>query len=617
MAENLFDQSVDGLNINQTFENELPMGTEVADQQQDPSTSNTYFPSNYLTQSSLYNDGRGKPLDGNPRARAAAANHLIQDKLPKATTFDEVVSRNNAILNSDPLLQAGAYSTPVYRTDVVRRYDDEDYGYIPGIDNDNFYGQQEAWYETLGKGALRLPVYTITKAFQGAGFLGGLVSPWNWGTEEGVIAKAADNTLYKWMESLDDYTKNEWMPTFQEAADKEKGFWHRAATDADFWTEDVVDGAAFMVSAFVPGMLLSKVGLGAAAMRGLGAVSRIGASRLGATVEGAEAIANYFTQAQRAAKGIDQFSTWALATASESMFEAKEVRDNVRNSLRQKLKADGTHYSDEEINKIVGSATQSSFLMNAALLGGTNLFQMKYFAKVFGMADNAPIKSVILGGGGLGSQAALSPIESSLKYYGKILGGGIAREGFVEENLQLAIQRVNERYGTEGKISSLLDFNTYADLLTQYSAQTIGAVGGTDEEAALNIGLGALLGGGSNVLITKLTGERNKQRLSAEQALAGYNTAQENWLKFGNIYQTEEVKTQDVNGTEIVTNRIVLDDNNQPVIDQSKLHAAVTGLQLSSDMLTDSQNTKNKHVKDYLRFSAFSEFVQAHINAGI
>lgn len=615
MAENLFDQSTEGLNINQTFEETPQMETETVDPQQVPGTPTQTLPANYLSQSSLYTDAKGAPLDKNPKARASAANHLIQNKLPEPSNFEELVKRNRAILNSDPLLQRGATTDGVYRESVVRRYDDQDYGFIPGVDNDDFYGKREAWYETAGKGLFRLPTYVVSKTLQGFGFLGGLASPWNWGSDEGVVSKAADNALYSAMSQFDDYTKNEWMPTFQEAADREKGFFNRMFTDGDFWAEDAVDGLAFMLSAFVPGAALSKLGIGAATMRGLGAVSRVGATGLGTTIEGAEAIANYFTQAQRAAKGIDQFNTWALATASESMFEAKEVRDNVRNSLRDKIKTDGNYYSDDEINKIAGEASKNTFLMNAALLGATNIFQMKYFGKAFGMAEKSALRGGILGGEGLASQAALSPTESALKYYSKVLGGGIAREGFIEENMQLAIQRINERYGTQGKMSSMLELDTYKDLLNQFTTQTEGAVRGDDKEAAMNIGLGGLLGGGSNLVLSR--GEREDKKLTAEAALNGYTQAQENWLKFGNIYRTEEVKTKDANGTDIITNKIVLDNNSQPVIDESKLHAAVTGLQVSSDMLTDSQNTQNKYIKDYLRVSAFSEFVQAHINAGL
>ena len=613
MAENIIDESIGS--IDQVFDQQPQMDTETVEAQQFQQPDSQTLPSNYLSQSSLYTDGKGKPLDGNPKARAAAANHLIQNKLPQPTSLAEVVRRNRSIIDSNPLMQSGALSDGVYKESMVRRYDDEDYGFIPGADNDDFYGKREAWYETLGKGALRLPVYTINKVGEASGFLLGLASPWNYGTEEGVISKAADNSMYQFFSYLDDQTKNEWMPTFNEAADKEKGFWNRFATDGDFWAEDVVDGLAFMVSAWIPGLGFSKLGLGAAAMRGLGSVSRVGAAGLGATVEGAEVIANYFTKAQKFGKSIDQFGTWALATSSESMFEGKEVRDNVRSTLRNKVKADGTYYSDSEINKIAGEAAKNTFLMNSVLLGATNIFQMKYFAKAFGAGEKATVRAGILGGEGLASQAALSPTESALKYYGKILGGGIAREGFVEENMQLAIQRINERYGAQGKVGSMLEMATYADLLTQYGLQTVGAVKGTDEEAAMNIGLGGLLGGGSNVLLSK--GERSSQKMSTEAAFAGYNTAQANWLKFGNIYKTEDVKTKDVNGTEVINNKIVLDENNQPIIDEAKLHAAVTGLQATSDMLTDSQNSKNKYIKDYLRTEAFSEFVQAHIGAGL
>jgi hypothetical protein len=612
MTENLFDQSANSLSLDET--SNLNTGT-IETEQLPVGGGDPVLPPNYLSQSSLYTDSKGKPLDRNPKARAQAANHLIQNKLPQPTSLEDLVIRNRAILNADPLLQSGAMSDNVYKESMVRRYDDQDYGFIPGIDNDDFYGKREAWYETLGKGAFRLPTYIVTKTLQGFGFLGGLASPWNWGSDEGVVSKAADNALYKAMESFDDYTKNEWMPTFQEAADRDKGFFGRMFTDGDFWAEDAVDGAAFMISAFIPGMALSKVGIGAATMRGLGALTRYGAAGLGTSIEGAEAIANYFSQAQTAAKTIDKFNTWALATASESMFEAKEVRDNVRSTLRDKIKADGTYYSEDEINKIAGDASRNTFLMNAALLGATNLWQMKYFSKAFGLGEKSAVKATILGGEGLASQAALSPVESALKYYGKILGGGIAREGFIEENMQLAIQRINERYGSQGKVSSFFELNNFRDLFDQYSTQTFAAIKGDDPEASMNIGLGGLLGGGSNLLFSR--GERAQQKLNSEAALRAYTDAQENWLKFGNIYKTEEVKSKDSNGNDVISNRVVLDENNQPTIDQEKLNSVVTGIQTTSDMLTDADNSKNKYTRDYLRLSAFSEFVQAHINSGL
>ncbi len=596
MSENLFGQPADDLSMDQNYLSPEPT-----------TGGDPILPPNVLTQPALYNDNKGKPLMANPKARAAAANNLLQGRDPLPQTLEEMVVRNNAALQSNPLMQSGAQDQRAVRESVVRRYDDQDYGYLPGIDNDDFYGKRESWYETAGKGILRLPTYVASKTLEGVGFVAGMINPFNWGLEEGIVSKAADNALYKAMNSFDDWTKNEWMPTFQEAADRDKGFFNRMFTDGDFWAEDAVDGVAFMASAFIPGMALSKLGLGARAMSALGA-TRFGAQALGASVEGAEAIANYFTKAQQAAKSLDQFSTWAIATTSESMFEAKEVRDKVRESLQDTQKADGSYYTYDEINKIAGDASRNTFLSNALLLGATNVFQMKYFTKSL-------MSGGIQAGESLAAKATLSPAESALKYYGKVIGGGIAREGFVEENLQLAIQRVNERYGTEGKLSSFLDLGYYSSVLDQYGRQTIDAVKGDDAEASTSIGLGGLLGAGSNVVLNR--GERDQKKLTAESALNAYTQAQENWLKFGNIYKTEEVKTKDANGNDVVTNKLVLDPASQPIIDEDKLSAVLTGIQGTSDMLVDASMTKNKAVRDFLRLSAFSEFVQAHINGGL
>lgn len=612
MAENYLDNSFDTESIEPGIEQAQ---LETTDQQ---IPGGPGIPVNAITQPSLFMNKKGKPIDQLPPSQAAAAQAFITNSYPKPKTLEEGMRLVNSLQQSDPLFGTGARSSNAYSTKMVEKYDDQDYGFIPGMDLDDFYGKRESWYDTFGKLALRLPVYTATKVLEGFGFLGGLLSPWNWGTEEGIISKAADNTLYQAMSQFDDWTKNEWMPTFQEAADREKGFFSRLATDGDFWAEDVVDGVAFMASAFVPGAILSKIGVGAKAAAGLSAL-RIGVAEAEVAVQGAGAMANYFTKAQKIGQGIDKFNMWALATTTESMFEAKEVRDNVRNGLRldefgfTRLKDDGTAYTDSEINKISGEAARNTFAMNALLLGGTNAFQMKYFLKPFGLADDAG-KIGLRTGAGLADEAVLKPAESAFKYYGKIAGGGILREGFIEENMQLAIQRVNEKYGIKGSVLSLGDTNLYKDLLNQYANQTVSAVSGKDKEAALNIGLGGLIGGGSNVLLS--IGQRASDLKASQAGLADFSDAQKNWLKFGNIYKTQEVTTQDENGNPVVKNQIVFDKEGKPVVDEVKLNAAVTGISKASEMLTEAENTRNKFQRNFLRVSAFSEFVQAHINAG-
>jgi hypothetical protein len=565
------------------------------------------FPSPRVATPSLYVNKKDKPVDNlNPMQQAGV--NMLFNTTPPANSYEEFLMQNNTLLGRDPLYGTGARTPGFYQEEQVRRFDDQEFGFIPGIDNDDFYGKREAWYETLGKGVTKVVPYTGIKVLEGVGFVSGLVSPWNWFGEEGVVSNAAENTLYKWASEMDDYTKNEWLPTFQEAADREKGFWSRLATDGDFWAEDLVDGAAFALSAFIPGMALSKLGLGARTAAGLSRL-RIGTGAVESAVEGAGSIANYFTKAQTWGKNLDAFNTWALATASESMFEATEVRNRIIESLRAEGK-----YSEDEIRKIAGEAARNSFLMNSALLGATNVFQYRTMAGIFGLGGKNVGKGMITPGAGLADQAMLNPAESAFKKYFGGLGASIAREGYIEENLQLAIERINREYGIEGKTKSF--FSVAGDVLNQYVDQTVKATKGDDPEAATSIGLGGILGAGMSMGIDRVN-EAGKRK-SAEAVLSGFTNAQNSWLKFGDIYKTEQVEDGvDENGNTKYKTKTQLDANGQPVVDDDKVAAVLAGVQANASMLSDAQKSKNKDEAEILRTKAFADFTLAHINAGI
>jgi hypothetical protein len=558
-----------------------------------------------------------------PQAKLGLDNPFLSNQkssLSNSKSVDEFFQKSDQIARgTDRFYGTGATQTPINKTSQIKKYEDQDYGYIFGIDNDDFYGQREGVFLTLGKAIPRFVGLTIAKVGEGIGFTAGLLTNLDAiGSNEGIVSKAADNALYEAMSKFEDNIKTDWLPTFQEAADREKGFWSRAFTDLDFWTDDVVDGAAFMASAFVPGMALSKIGLGTRLMRGLGGLTRFGASGLGATVEGAEAIGNFFSKAQTIGKGIDKFNTWALATAGEAMFEAKEVRDNIRESLtydeygnRVINPKTGQPYTQEEIDRIAGGGAQNTFLMNAALLGATNVFQLRTMNKLFGMGEKSLAKSSDVITGGFGSKALansmLNPRSKMLKEFALSVG----REGFVEENLQLAIQRYNQDYGLMGEVAKLSRTGTYLGLLGQYTNQTLKALTGKDTETATNIGLGAILGGGSAVIAS----DAKKQKKTAEALAAQYNVAQDNWLKFGNIYKTEDVETKDAAGNPIKTKKVVFDQSGAPVIDESLLNSVVTGFTVNADLLSESEKNRNRGLQKAFKMEAFSNFVVAHINA--
>jgi len=619
MAENeigSLDQSeetLDNLNLDEVVNEEEGPG--------DGGPGDGYPPVRRGGQRLVYTGGPGDKIKiprGSGDYTNIQANTL---KKLKVDGYEGVSAALDHLSRQDPFFGTGhrrSNPTPISK---INKYDDQKYGYIPDVDLDDFYGKQESWYETLGKAVPKFAIKTVSKTFQGLGYLGGLLTPSNWGTPEGVVSKAADNALAKLAHNFEQKSDIEWFPSFQEAADREKGFWARATTDLDFWTDDVVDGLAFMASSWIPGMTLAKMGIGAKAMRGVGAMFKTGSRALGSTIEGAEKVSNYFKNSKKAARMLDAFSAWSLATASESMFEANDVRDKVIESLSYDsfgnpiINPDtNSPYTEDEKRKKAGEAARNTFLMNALVLGGTNVFEYRYISKMFGNAAPSVGKGIVAGE--LGKQATLGlAAPSALKTFGKTAALGIAREGFIEENMQLAIQRYNTKYGIAGKVGSMLDLSTYGDVLSQYAEQTKEAVSGKDNEAAMNIGIGGILG--SIIPGAVAIKEEKREYANSQKILAGLNEAQDQFVKVGNIYKTEEYEQKDGNGNPFMTKRIYLDNMGRPVVDQEKLAAIAAGIQINNEMLMESEQEVNKTKQKFLRAESFGDLVSSYIKAGI
>jgi hypothetical protein len=495
-----------------------------------------------------------------------------------------------------------------------------DYGFNPTRDNEELYAQTQGTLETLGKGFLvKLPLTTLTKIGSGVGFLGSMVT--NIGQDD-YFTKVADNGFSQAFEQMEEDIKNSVAPTYQEAADRDKGFFNRMFTDANFWAEDAVDGLAFMASAWVPGMAAAKFfKAGSWAVKALEKMAGArGAAGLAGTVEAVGVGTRYLQNAEKIRKGIDWTTSWAMATASEAMFEAKGVKDMVRESLDA-----NPNLSEEQKKKIIEEAAKDTFLLNSILLGITNVFELSAINKILGRTEGAT--RGIRGASDLMEDATLKQattkfdkfLESGFGKLATSASGGIFREGYIEENGQLAIQRFNEEYGSAGKISTVWDIIT--GVPGQYFEQTKETLPfiGTDSEAAketaMNIGLGGLLGGGQTALSEYR--QAGKDKITTEQAIKLYNDTKANWLKFSNIYQTETVEETDQDGNKITKEKVVLDANNKPKIDEQKLAAITVQAGVNTGLVKETDQDTNMVRRNFLRDNAFSEFVQAHINAGL
>lgn len=550
---------------------------------------------------------------------------------------------NRQYAKTDVYKNRGAYTPEI--TTFKDGQADKYFGkaYMPDFDNEDYYGSQESIFKTTGKGLARLGLYTGTKVGQGLGFVVGLASPSSWDGD--LIANASDNAFAKMMDNLEDDVRNDWLPTYQEAADRDKGFFARAVSDADFWAEDFVDGVAFLASAWLPGLAGSKLSLGSRASKSLSFL-RTGANTAEQAVEGASKIQKFLSGAKSFATGLDTNVAWAYATASESMFEGAEVKDKVYNSLQFEINPDtGVLYTEDEKKKIAGQAAHNTFLMNMMLLGFTNKFELRMLGSMFGLDDAG--KGILKGvsGGALGEQMIINApktrwdkfIDSKKFAFLKGLGYGTMIEGGVEENGQLAISRINEKYGMKGKLvtgsdlfkvwDSSVDYNV-GNVLSQYFKQSAEVLPflnpDTPEsrETAMNIGLGGLLGGG--MAGWKALKEYDTDKAYTEDIVKRYNNALDLQLKYGNVYETEEYvakdsagnKILDANGNPVIRTRIKLDDKKQPILDKQKLAAGAAAVLGMNGLLNEADNTSNEYQAALLRDTAWANYVNAHIQAG-
>jgi hypothetical protein len=265
---------------------------------------------------------------------ANQSNLLVSDAAATVSADQAVEQANTTTINPADIL--GAVRTQVRSTDPfanvqeymdprktplseIRRYNDgNDFkvgeeigpGFVYGRNNENFAAENEGFWTNLGKGLVRLPLATGIKIGQTTGFLTGLINPQNWG--DGYLQNASNNAISNVFDQMDEKMKNDWLPVYQKSDAEGKGFWWKATHDMNFWTSDFVDGAAFMISAFAPGGLLAKIGLGERIAKGVSAL-KYGAAGADTVVEGAVTAENYLINAQKIwANRINKVNQWAL-----------------------------------------------------------------------------------------------------------------------------------------------------------------------------------------------------------------------------------------------------------------------------------------------------------------
>lgn len=499
----------------------------------------------------------------------------------------------------------------------------QDLGFLIGRDNENLFAKNRGWWDESFNTAIRLLDKAGGYTVQGFGFLGGLVGlgnkHYNYDGNgfSNWIAGAADNALSQWGGEFAEDVDNIYRPIYQDAEDREKGFFKRMLTDSEFWKGEVTDGVAFLMSAYASsnlGKILDvggKVVRGNAAIRGLNFADNAAAfsdeglsglseatnlSRGGATAAvetGAPLVPN--TLSSNAGNVYSQFLNEAgnfanarkinmgvstlINTASESLFEANSIKNELAERLSSERNADGTFkYTPEQVKNMSANAAKNSFLMNMVVLPISNLWETKlFYGKANPLSGRNAGNNLVKRELGLLSNAEIAKRtfgQKGLDYLKKI-GEGIATEGLWEENIQLAIERINK------SPENIEDgfFQNIGRAINQYASQTGNAIMGDDPEAAMNIGVGGLIGAGGGVI------NRTRDVKAIKNDVANFNSTI-------NAFRTNATDLYEKNPD----GSMRMDESGNPVVNATNVLSYISSLNKTLNMTELADNLKEKNM---------------------
>jgi len=573
-----------------------------------------------------------------PESRFANMDTAPQYKFPDGFTYEDAIlsddpkikelgiSHFNSIKKADPYFSFGLAEKVSVPYDSAKKYINKKYGYdafIPDIE-DYYYDRTWGEYSLAGK-AWRAPlkflgrviIPAVLKLGEGLGYVGSMLTSIG---SENYWADVADNGLSHWLEGLEQDYKDQILPVYKQAGFDEKGFFSKLL-DASYWTDEIADGVAFLASAAIPGVGLSKLGkIGAT-------ISEVG--QLGeATISGANWFGKAFSTTNKFGKiaskvGLGspaELTSWTFNTAMESAVEGAGVfKENIKKM--QELRRNGAegyaNLTDSEIRERAGELAANTIGGNMAVLSLSNAWENKLFFKSAKVASGLPkyerasrylnleedMRVTSQAFTNIGKKNPFLSSLSKTSFYGGKAAKGFLAEGLWEENAQLVIQRMNS-LNDNGEFvynnSGVLAFGK--NLLRQ----TGRAFAGMDKEASESIGLGALIGMGAGVGFSKFARERKAILKQIESAIAYADTARGTMFNTNNIWKTDD------NGN-------IIYENNKPVVDPVKIQAKSKALfeLFRSVNLTNSDEFFKSKEADYLSLISLSNYVRSLQNIGI
>lgn len=255
--------------------------------------------------------------------------------------------------------------------------------YINNIDNDDRLSRSQSGWEKTYRG---LGKFIYKSALYGIGGVGQSVYGLKELVTKGMLSAMYDNSFARWLDDMDkrgDYT----LDHYYSKEERDAGFFKSMFT-TNFWTNDLLSGAAFTAGAILSSYAFAGAGLMNAARMG---------ARIGATVAGlgraASATKSGFNSMLRAArigrgigKGLDNLTFIGASTLWEATVESRsglmESEENFKQAYRN---AYGREASYEELMRFRNDNVDVANTIFAANIGILTLSNIAMFGDMFGM----------------------------------------------------------------------------------------------------------------------------------------------------------------------------------------------------------------------------------------
>lgn len=302
------------------------------------------------------------------RARNSLSQMINEVGIPKGN-YDITGSRIN-LRDSRYRLSTGEW---------IPKYEN----YINNIDNDDRLSRSQSGWEKTYRG---LGKFIYKSALYGIGGVGQSVYGLKELVTKGTLSAMYDNSFVRWLDDMDkrgDYTLNH----YYSKEERDAGFFKSMFT-TNFWTNDLLSGAAFTAGAILSSYAFAGAGLMNAARMG---------ARIGATVAGlgraASATKSGFNSMLRAArigrgigKGLDSLTFIGTSTLWEASVESRsglmESEENFKQAYRN---AYGREASYEELMRFRNDNVDAANTIFAANIGILTLSNIAMFGDMFGM----------------------------------------------------------------------------------------------------------------------------------------------------------------------------------------------------------------------------------------